>query len=481
VNTTVAKNRILDNRIKPRILPMSLALRFLALIETLILAGTGLLIYWIYVGFEFSSFYFYSSVTVALSIVVVTAFFESGYYEFEAVSKPSCNIFKMLGIIGLVFLVFLSLAFAFKISGQISRVWVFSWFLIASFLICVERGLTKSLFYKMAQTGKLSRRIVIVGASKQSEKFLHQIKLNNEPWFNIVGIFDDRKARTGKIFHGYPLLGNLEDVLDYSRQNTVDDIIISLPWSADQRIEGIIQKLKELPVYIRLCPDLAGFINLNVKYSTLAKIPMLDVVNKPLDGVNYILKMILDKIFATLILILISPVLLIIALAIKLNSPGPVFFRQQRYGFNNKFFTVYKFRTMRQESCRNLGGEQAKKDDPRVTSLGKFLRKCSLDELPQLFNVLEGTMSLVGPRPHPINLDDKFSKIINGYFSRHRVKPGITGWAQVNGWRGETDTKEKMDNRYNHDIYYIENCSIWLDLRILLKTLWVVISGNNAY
>jgi Undecaprenyl-phosphate glucose phosphotransferase len=481
VNSTIAKNRILDKRIKIRILPMSLALRFLALSETLILAGTGMLIYWIYVGFEFSSFYFYSSVTVALSIVVVTAFFESGYYEFEAVSKPTRHIFKMLGIIGLVFLVFLSLAFAFKVSGQVSRVWVFSWFLVSSFLICVGRGLTKSLFYKMAQTGQLSRRIVIVGASKQCEQFLHQMKLNNEPWFNIVGIFDDRQERTGKTFHGYPVLGTLEDVLDHSRRNTVDDIIISLPWSADQRIKGIIQKLEELPVNIRLCPDLAGFINLNVKYSALAEIPMLDMVNKPLDGVNYFLKMLLDKIFSTLTLILISPMLLIIALAIKLDSPGPVFFRQQRYGFNNKFFTVYKFRTMSQESCRNLGGEQARKDDPRVTSLGKFLRKYSLDELPQFFNVFEGTMSLVGPRPHPINLDDKFSKIINGYFARQRVKPGITGWAQVNGWRGETDTKEKMDNRYKHDIFYIKNCSIWLDLKILFKTVWVVISGNNAY
>lgn len=481
MNYALVKDRILDSRTRTRVFPMTLALRVLALGEAVMLTGTGLILYWVYVGFDLGHFYLYGSVTVALSAIVITAFFQSGLYEFGVVSKPSRHLYKMLGIVGMVFLVFLSLAFAFKVSGQVSRVWVFSWFLTSIFFICFERKFVKSLFYKLAQTGQLSRRIIIVGAGKQCEKFLQQIKLNNEPWFNVVGIFDDRQGRIGNTFHGYPVLGTLEDALDYSRRNHVDDIIVSLPWNADQRIKGIIQKLKELPVYVRLCPDLAGFLHLNTNYSTLAGIPMLDVVNKPLDGGNYILKMIVDKFFAILILVLLSPVMLIIALAIKLGSPGPVLFKQQRYGFNNNFFSVYKFRSMRQESCRDLGGEQARKDDPRVTSLGKFLRKHSLDELPQLFNVLEGSMSLVGPRPHPINLDDKFSNVISGYFARHRVKPGITGWAQVNGWRGETDTTEKMYNRYKHDVYYIENWSIFLDIKILFKTVFVVVSSNNAY
>jgi len=479
---TLTINRTLDKPIKTKVFPINLALRSLALTEALALAGTGLVIYWAYLGFDVSNFHHYGFMTLVLTVLLVTMFFQLGFYKFEVVSKPSRHIYKILGTIGVVFLVCLSLAFALKMSEQISRVWFFSWFVASYFFIYIERNLIKSLFYKMAQTGQLSRRIIVVGASEQGEKFLQQIKLIKDPWLNIVGIFDDRQGRIGSTFHGYPVLGNLEDVLDYSRRNTVDDIIISLPWKADQRIKEIIEKLKELPVNVRLCPDLAGFLNLNVNYSTIAEIPMLDVANKPLDGGSYILKMIVDKILATLILVLISPVMLIIALAIKLDSPGPVLFRQQRYGFNNNFFSVYKFRSMRQETCRNLGGEQAKKDDPRVTSLGKFLRKYSLDELPQIFNVLKGNMSLVGPRPHPINLDDKFSNIINGYFSRHRVKPGITGWAQVNGWRGETDTTQKMENRYKHDVYYIENWSILLDFQILLKTiLVVVISNNNAY
>ena len=481
MNLAVTKELKLKNHLKNQVFPMSLALRFLALIETLILAGSGLLIYWLYVDLDLNNLFLYGSVTVVLCAVVVSAFFQSGFYKFDVVSKPHLHIYKMLGIIGLVFLVFVSLAFAFKVSEDFSRVWVFSWFLIASLFIIIERNIIKSLFYKMAKTGQLSRRIIIVGAGEQCEKLLNQIKLNKEPWFNIVGIFDDRKERVGNTFHGHPVLGTLDDALIFSRQNTVDDIIISLPWTADQRIKGIIQKLKELPVNVRLCPDLAGFLNLNTNYSTLAEIPMLKVASKPLDGGNYILKMIVDKIFAIFILILISPVMLIIALAIKLNSPGPVFFRQKRYGFNNNLFSVYKFRTMRHDICHNLGGEQAKKDDPRVTSLGKFLRKSSLDELPQLFNVLEGSMSLVGPRPHAVNHDDSFSQVINGFFGRYRVKPGITGWAQVNGWRGETDTTEKLRNRYEHDIYYIENWSILLDIKILFKTISVVISSNNAY
>ncbi len=482
MDTTLAKDGILDNRIKTRIFPLSLALRLLALGEALMLTGTGLLIYWIYVGFDFSHLYLYGSVTVALTAVVVTAFFQSGFYEFDAVSKPSRHIYKMLGIIGVVFLVFLSLAFALKVSGQISRVWVFSWFLATSFLICVERSLIKSLFYKMAQTGQLSRRIIILGASEQCEKFLQQIKLNNEPWLNIVGIFDDRQGQIGNTFHGYPVLGTLKDMLDYSRRNTVDDIIISLPWEADQRIKGIIQKLRELPVNVRLCPDLAGFLHLNIKYSTLAEIPMLDVVNKPLDEWKYVMKAVEDKILGLLFLVLLSPLMLLISLAIKLESNGPVLFRQERYGFNNNKFRMLKFRSMYHGRPREKGVPQARQNDPRVTPLGKFLRKTSLDELPQLLNVLGGTMSIVGPRPHAVEHNKEYSKIIGGYYARHNVKPGLTGWAQVNGLRGETDIPDKMEARVKYDVHYIENWSLMFDAKILILTVPAVLQRNgNAY
>jgi Undecaprenyl-phosphate glucose phosphotransferase len=482
VNSTLAKQQLLNSHIKTRVFPLNLALRLLALGEALILIGTGLLFYWTYVGFDVPTFRSYGLVTLALTVVVVAAFFQSGYYEFDIVSKPSAYIFKILGSFWVVFLVFLSLAFALKVSDQISRVWVFSWFITNSLFLYIERYLIKSLFYKMAQTGRISRRIILVGASEQCEKFLQQIQLNNEPWFNIVGIFDDRQERVGSSFHGYPILGNLKDLLSYSRKNSVDDIIVSISWKADQRINEIINKLKELPVNVRLCPDLAGFLILNNKFSTIADIPILDMVNKPLDDRMYILKTVEDKILGIILLVLLAPLMLLISLAIKLESKGPVLFRQNRYGFNNNKFRMLKFRSMYHERPPEKGVPQAQQNDPRVTPLGRILRKTSLDELPQLLNVLGGTMSIVGPRPHAVEHNKEYSKIICGYYARHNVKPGLTGWAQVNGLRGETDTPDKMESRVKYDVHYIENWSLIFDAKILIMTVPAVLQRNgNAY
>ena len=207
---------------------------------------------------------------------------------------------------------------------------------------------------------------------------------------------------------------------------------------------------------------------------------MLDVVNKPLDGWKYIVKGVEDKILALFFLVMLSPLMLLIALAIRLETKGPVIFRQQRHGFNNKLFSVFKFRSMHHNGTPETKMVQAKRNDPRVTPLGKFLRRTSMDELPQILNVLNGSMSLIGPRPHPIALDEEFSEIIGGYFARHRVKPGITGWAQVNGLRGETDIPEKMRARIKYDVYYIENWSLMFDAKILLMTVPAVFQ-RNAY
>ena len=207
----------------------------------------------------------------------------------------------------------------------------------------------------------------------------------------------------------------------------------------------------------------------------------MDIVFKPLSGWKTVVKYLEDKILATFLLILIAPLIVLIALAIKLDSKGPVLFRQPRYGFNNKVFSVIKFRTMCYKRSPEEGAPQARQNDPRVTRVGRFLRRRSLDELPQLFNVLQGTMSLVGPRPHPVPLNKEYEATIGGYFARHRVKPGITGWAQVNGLRGETDIPEKMKARVEYDIYYIENWSLLLDLQVLVMTAFVVLFQKNAY
>ena len=202
---------------------------------------------------------------------------------------------------------------------------------------------------------------------------------------------------------------------------------------------------------------------------------------RPLSGWSYIVKAIEDRTLALLILIMISPILLLIAILIRLDSPGPALFRQQRYGFNNNVFTVYKFRSMRNDAGDARGGRQATRGDPRITRIGAFLRKSSLDELPQLFNVLQGDMSLVGPRPHAVAHNEEYAGIIDQYLGRHKVKPGITGWAQVHGLRGETDTPDKMEMRVQYDLYYIDNWSLWLDLKILVRTLFVGFVNQNAY
>ncbi len=450
--------------------------------DILILLATSGIIHWSYLGWVEGRDELYFLAMVAPTAVVIVTFYQAGLYDFSSICKPILGqIYKTLGILAITFLAFLALAFALKISEEFSRIWVFSWFLSSGCLIFLERKLFHLLFWRWARDGRLTRKIVLVGCSEQAKKYIEHMEESKEPWIDIVGFFDDRKERIQNEFMGYPVLGNVDDLLKYARIKRVDDIILTLPWTAEHRIIEVVRKLEELPIDIRLGSDLAGFLRLNPSYSSIGGVPMVDVVNKPLSGWKYVLKGMEDKILGTVLLIVFLPFMLLIALAIKLESRGPVFFRQRRNGFNYKQFSVFKFRTMRHDCTSEKEFVQARQDDPRVTPLGKFLRRTSLDELPQLFNVLSGTMSLVGPRPHPLALDNEFSRVIGGYFARHRVKPGMTGWAQVNGFRGETETREKMRGRFEHDIYYIENWSLLFDALILIKTVPAAILQKNAH
>jgi Undecaprenyl-phosphate glucose phosphotransferase len=217
------------------------------------------------------------------------------------------------------------------------------------------------------------------------------------------------------------------------------------------------------------------------RFLPLAGVPMLAVLERPLSGWNFVLKALEDRVLAAILIVLFAPILLLIAVAIKLDSRGPVFFRQKRYGFNNNPITVYKFRSMHVGAASDDSVQQARRNDPRVTRVGAILRRTSLDELPQLFNVFSGEMSLVGPRPHAVVHNEQYAKIIDDYLSRHRVKPGITGWAQVNGLRGETDTPEKMARRVQFDLYYIDNWSLLFDVKILMLTPFLGFVNKNAY
>ncbi|GJL78474.1 MAG: undecaprenyl-phosphate glucose phosphotransferase [Nitrospinaceae bacterium] len=471
----------LDAQTTRLVYSMNIASGLVTIADALILLGTGFGIFWYYVGLGSPIFLDYALAMVLVTTTVVVAFSQANLYSVETICNPKGHMHKILGIGAVTFLSFLAIAFALKIVGDFSRVWVFSWFLLSCLLIFLERSLCRFLFWRWAHMGRVSHKIVIVGAGEQAKKFLEQMQSAKEPWLEVAGVFDDRKERIGPSFMGYQILGTVDDLLCYARKHRVDDIVISLPWNAYHRILDLTKKLGELPIHIRLGSDLAGFVHLFPSFSFISGVPMLHLVNKPLDGWTYVWKMIEDKILGLLILALLSPILLIIALAIKLESPGPVFFRQKRYGFNNNEFMIYKFRSMYHGRPPEKGVPQATKTDPRITRVGAFLRRTSLDELPQLFNVLNGTMSVVGPRPHAVEHNEEYSRIINGYFARHRVKPGITGWAQVNGWRGETEVPEKMRARVEHDIYYIENWSLLFDAKILAMTASVVASQKNAY
>ena len=261
-------------------------------------------------------------------------------------------------------------------------------------------------------------------------------------------------------------------------------LIVALPVSAETRVLQLIKKLWVLPVDIRLAAQASKLRFRPRTYSFAGTVPLLDVLDKPITDWDVVLKWLFDKSVASLALLGLAPVMALVALAIKLDSKGPVLFRQKRYGFNNELIEVFKFRSMFTDLADANASKLVTKDDPRVTRLGRILRKSSLDELPQLFNVLRGELSLVGPRPHALQAkaaDRLYDDVVDGYFARHKVKPGITGWAQINGWRGETDTSEKIQKRVEHDLYYIDNWSVLLDLYILIKTPFALIGGENAY
>jgi len=443
--------------------------------------GSGFAIYLLYVGWTVENYPIYLSALAIQTVFVLATFYFVKLYDFESISRPARQVKNILPICAATFLVLVAMVFALKISAQFSRVWFFSWLLSSALLICVERTCFYIVLRKWAQAGRLTRNMVVVGAGEQAKRLLEHLDRVREPWIRIVGIFDDRVDRIGPTVAGQPVLGTLDDLLEFAREHRVDDIIITLPWSADKRLFAIINRLMELPVHVRLGSDLVGFMYPRGASSFIGGVPMLDVVAEPLAGWKYVVKALEDRILTVILLFLFAPLLLVISAAIKLESKGPVLFRQPRYGFNNKVFPVYKFRTMYHDRPPEEGVPQARRDDPRVTRVGAFLRRTSLDELPQLFNVLQGTMSLVGPRPHAVVHNEEYAAIIAGYFGRHRVKPGITGWAQVNGLRGETDTPEKMEARVEYDIYYIENWSLLFDLQILAMTVYVVCTLRNAY
>lgn len=334
----------------------------------------------------------------------------------------------------------------------------------------------------LSRRGVIGRNLVVLGTGPQGQRFLQRVGRDPPYFTKVLGVFSNEPNERQSTCHGFPVRGDITDLLAEARAGHVDDVVVALPWSADRKVIETIEALKELPVNVYLGVDLVGFdLAFHPVVGSFSQLTMFEVLQRPISGWSGVAKTVMDYALALCALVLLAPFFLIVAIAIKLDSEGPVFFMQKRLGFNNKPFSIYKFRSMHIHDETDGVVRQATKGDPRVTRIGRIIRATSIDELPQLLNVLDGSMSLVGPRPHAICHNEEYGRQIRGYFARHKVRPGITGWAQVNGLRGETSDVELMRRRVEHDVYYTENWSLLFDLKIIVMTLLVVLRHRSAY
>lgn len=372
-----------------------------------------------------------------------------------------------------------------ELTSPLAPQWALYWIILLAIHMPLTRLFAMGWARKAAGLGGFRKRIAIVGGGKAAEQAIRTLEGSRGLDIEIVGLFDDRNDdRSPDSIRRHRKIGRIGDLADYARSNRVDLIIVAIPLSAEARLLQILKRIWELPVDIRISGQ-ASALKLSPKaYSHLGDLPLLAVFDRPLNGWGQFMKDTVDRVIAGFAIIALSPFMAAVALAVRLESKGPVIFRQKRYGFNNELIEVFKFRSMYTDRTDQNASKLVTKGDPRVTKVGRIIRKTSLDELPQLFNVLTGQLSLVGPRPHATQAkaaDALYEQVVEGYFARHKVKPGITGWAQINGWRGETDTREKLEQRVKHDLEYIDRWSIGMDLMILARTPFALLKSENAY
>jgi Undecaprenyl-phosphate glucose phosphotransferase len=408
-----------------------------------------------------------------------------GTYDIDAHFSLRRAWERVLGSWAVTGLFLVTVGFLLKVSEDFSRGWSFTWFVSAGVMLAGTRAAMTLWIRRLKDQGVFNSRVGIYGASAQGQKLAQYIRGNNKLTITLVGFFDDRRdGRVPVIVDDLPVFGTSDDLVAMIRDGLMDQVIVALPWSAEARIRQVVQKLALTPVRIRLAPDLANFAFAHRPLVLLGDLPVITLFERPISGTDAIVKRAEDLVISLAILFVIWPLLLLIAIAIRLDDGGPIFFRQPREGFNNRPFRVWKFRSMTADRCEVDGIRQATRGDKRVTRVGRVLRATSLDELPQLFNVVQGDMSLVGPRPHAPSTragGRLFHEVVQTYAARHKVKPGMTGWAQVCGWRGETDTEEKLVKRLEHDLHYIENWSVPFDIYILIRTVAAVVVPRNAF
>ncbi|TGQ48069.1 undecaprenyl-phosphate glucose phosphotransferase [Mesorhizobium sp. M00.F.Ca.ET.216.01.1.1] len=457
----------------------------LRMVEFALLFLSGLWVYFHYVGFFNYLAWQYPLTIAATSFLAVVLFDVTDCYQIAALMRPIANSGRLLLVWAGTFALMALTAFAMKMSEDYSRLLFGTWFVAGFVLIFGLRLVMSKLIRRWARDGRMERRAVIVGGGKAAEMLIRSVEKQPYNDIRICGIFDDRgDKRSPPIVAGYPKLGTVSELIEFARIARIDMLIVSLPLTAESRVLQLLKKLWVLPVDIRLSAHSNALQFRPRAYSYIGSVPMLDIFDKPINDWDSVAKRAFDVVFSIIGIIVFMPVMLVMAIAIKLDSKGPVLFRQKRHGFNNEVIEVYKFRSMYSDKADPTAKQTVTKNDPRVTRVGRFIRKTSIDELPQFFNSLFGSLSLVGPRPHAIAAQSHnllYNEVVDGYFARHKVKPGVTGWAQINGWRGEMDTNEKIRMRTEYDLYYIENWSLLFDLRILFLTPVRLLNTENAY
>ena len=407
-------------------------------------------------------------------LALVEALRQGGYFRFDQLLTTWASLRGIVWRWGLTLLSLIALFYAFGISALFPREWLAAWAAFTTGGLVVGRFATAGVLQRLAADGgSLCRKVAVVGEGEAAELFCERA-MERESGLTIVHRYATEEIER-------PGRGALAHALALCEAGRLDDIVLCLPGeTSDGARERIIRRLSALPVHIAMCPGRAWLDRGMTQVTTIGAMPLLTVHRRPLAGWSNFAKTLEDKLLGGLLFLLALPVMILCAIAVKLDSAGPIFFHQNRQGFAGERFPIVKFRTMRvMENGQKV--TQASKDDDRITRVGKVLRRYSLDELPQLWNVLRGDMSLVGPRPHAIAHDEYYVELIADYASRHKVKPGITGWAQVKGHRGETTEDGSMEARIDHDIAYIENWSLWFDLRIMLMTVFAVVNPKNAY
>jgi len=422
--------------------------------------------------------------TTAIAFATMLELRRNWSYSIHALRQPARQVGKILRSAVTVFCIAIGAGTLMglpTVSPAVGTLWLVS----AIAAMAAARFGLASILAHLTEAGRLVRRTVIVGGGPDAEHLIATLEAGNHKELAILGVFDDRgDERSAESVAGYPKRGTIDQLPDYSRSAGVDLVIVTVPMAAEQRLMQILKILFALPVDIRISALNAKLRLSSNAYTYIGRVPMMALMDRPLTDWDRVIKNIEDRLLGALLLLLAAPVMALVALAIRLDSKGPILFKQRRYGFDNELIEVLKFRSMYTDMSDASARKLVTRDDPRVTPVGRFIRKTSLDELPQLLNVIKGEMSLVGPRPHATEAkadSDLYQTVVGEYFARHRVKPGVTGWAQINGWRGETDTHEKIERRVEADLYYIDNWSLLLDLYIIAATPFALLSGKNAY